>query len=265
MAPMRAAFLAVLCGTLATSLSAQTQIGGGVCNSSNLTDDYTINLTGRQVTASGAISNAYFGDGTANFDGQSTVKITLTANTNQTAGTPVTYIGTYSVQANCQGTVTITSGDTATFTLAVYNQGSAFLVDGHDATYTFSGGGSKQPDNCLLATLAGVYAFSGAGYTLSGSALTGVTNTAGLVQFDGQGNVTASLTNYTGGTPNAFNAAGSYSIASTCVGTATVTDPSGNPAVITVSLSNASGADFLMIFSGSKFLISGSGHMAFGE
>ena len=250
---------------LATAVSAQTQIGGGTCNSSNLLGNYTITLSGRQVTAAGAVTGVYLANGTLSADGQSSLTITATADGNQSGGTVYTLTGNYSVQANCQGTINITGGGLATLSLALYNQGNAFVVDGTYNGYTISGGGNKQPSNCLLATLSGVYAFSGTGYALTGGAVTGSTDATGLAQFDGQGNVTLNLTAYAGGTPAAFNATGSYSVASTCVGTATLTDNSSNQALLTVSISNVSGADFQMIFADPKFLLLGSGHLAFGS
>src|SRR5580698_10026599 len=119
--------LPVLCLSAAPAL-AQTTIGGGTCSSSSLNGTYELLLSGRQLTPSGTITRLFQGVGTASFDGLSKVVFTLTANT-----------------------VTITSGDIATFTLEAYSQISAaspagsFAVVGSDAAYAYTGTGSAQP------------------------------------------------------------------------------------------------------------------------
>jgi hypothetical protein len=69
----------------------------------------------------------------------------------------VTWSGSYSVQANCAGTVTVASGGSATFNLALYAAGGDFVLTGNDATYSYSGSGVTQPAGCSAATFAGVY------------------------------------------------------------------------------------------------------------
>ena len=132
----------------------------------------------------------------ATFDGLSTVTITLSQDTIQAVATPVTWSGTYSVQADCVAVVNITSSGGPTFNVMLYNQGKNFLLTGSDATYTYSGSGNAQPAaaTCSTSTLNGVYTFNAAGFTLASNAVSGVGNGAGLLQFDGQGNVTLNLT-----------------------------------------------------------------------
>src|SRR5271166_4231660 len=116
---------------LASPLLAQTTIGGGTCASSTLNGTYELLLSGRQVTAIGAISKVFQAVGTAAFDGLSKVTFTLTANTvsgGQAFGMPLVYSGQYSLQSNCVGSITISSGDTGTFSVEAYSQGKAFAV-----------------------------------------------------------------------------------------------------------------------------------------
>jgi hypothetical protein len=54
---------------LGAPLLAQTQIGGGTCNSSSLNGTYALSLTGRAVSATGTFTNALQGNGSATFDG----------------------------------------------------------------------------------------------------------------------------------------------------------------------------------------------------
>ena len=90
--------------------------------------------------------------GSASFDGQSKVTLNLTANRNSSTGTPLVYSGTYSVQANCLGSINITSGDTVTFTMNVFLQGRTFALIGSDATYAYNGRPHMMPVYECLAT-----------------------------------------------------------------------------------------------------------------
>ena len=160
---------------------AQTAIGGGVCNSSTLNGTYELLLSGRQVSASGAVSKVFQAVGTAAFDGYSKVTFTMTANsvgTSQSFGTPLVYSGTYSLQSNCVGSISITTGDTATFgleALSVSNTtqlASSFSLTGSDATYAYNGSGNSQPATCPT-TLSGVHEFNATGSSLSGALVVG--------------------------------------------------------------------------------------------
>jgi hypothetical protein len=170
-------------GLLAAPLLAQTQIGGGTCSSSSLNGTYAVSITGRQVSASGAFTSMLQANGTATFDGLSTVAIALTEDTNQAVATPLTWSGTYSVEANCVAIANITSGGSATLNVLIYNQGKDFTLSGSDATYSYGGDGLIQPSSatCSTATLNGVYTFDATGYALTSTSVSGVTNGAGVI------------------------------------------------------------------------------------
>lgn len=253
-----------------TPLLAQTRIGGGTCNSSSLNGTYAVSITGRQVTSAGTFMSVFQANGSANFDGQNKVTMTLTANTLQSVGTPLTWSGTYSLQANCVGTAAITSGGAATLNIGVYNQGSNFLLTGSDATYTYSGSGNGQPSTCSTSLLSGVYAFNATGFSLSGPAVNGVVDATGQAQFDGRGNVTINITSSSGGgASNALTATGTYSVSSNCLGSATVSDSKGNAYVPNLSISagnaNASTDLFTTFAQASKFVLAGGAHSIAGE
>jgi hypothetical protein len=129
---IRAAALSCFC--LAAPLMAQTQIGGGTCSSASLKGIYSVALTGRDVSSTLTFSNVLQGIGTVTFDGQSNVAFSLTNNTNQSSGKAQTWSGTYTLQANCSGTLTLTIGDTASFSLESYNGGKDYLITGLDGT-----------------------------------------------------------------------------------------------------------------------------------
>jgi hypothetical protein len=250
-------------------------IGGGTCSSANLSGVYAVSVTAREVTASGTFTGVLQSNGTAAFDGQSSVTFKLVANTGAAPATPLTWSGTYSVQANCAGVINIISGGNATWNVALYKTGTAqtaypFLLSGSDANYTYSGSGDVQPATaCSASTFSGVYTFTGTGFSLMGSAVSGVENGAGLLQFDGVSAVTANLTMWTGGTaPSTLVLTGSYSISAFCMGSATLTDASNNSYAMSFSVYNdtvANAASYAGLALGSKFLIAGNLHTAYGQ
>jgi len=195
-------------------------------------------LNGRQVAPSGTVSKVLQAVGTAAFDGLNKVTLTMTANTvgaSQSFGAPLVYSGTYSLQSNCSGSISITGGDTGTFTLEAYDQGKAFAVIGSDATYAFNGSGNIQPATCPT-TVSGIHEFSANGSTLSGTSVTGVLDVAGVLQFDGQGNVTANWTQISNLTTATVAATGTYTVNSTCLASATLTDASSNKYAVSFSI-----------------------------
>ena len=227
----------LVAGLLAAPLVAQTQIGGGTCTSSSLNGIYALSISGRQVNSSGTFVSVLQADGLATFDGLSAATITTSENTNQALGTPVNWSGTYSVQANCAAAVTITTGGSATLNVMLYNEGKDFLLIGNDATYSYTGSGvalaPAQSTGCAAATLNGVYAFNATGFTLNANSVSGAANGAGLLQFDGQGNLTANVSTTTvGATTSADTLTGSYTISSNCTGSAALTDSNSHSFVI---------------------------------
>src|SRR5262249_3084128 len=131
-------------GVLPSCILAQTQIGGGTCSSASLKGNFAVSLTGRQVSASAVYANVFQANGMVTFDGQSAVTFTLSANTIKSIATPQTWTGTYTMQANCSGAITITAGGSQSFNLLVYNdennQGANFLIASSAATYSHNGG-----------------------------------------------------------------------------------------------------------------------------
>lgn len=253
-----------------TPLSAQTtQIGGGTCTSASVSGNYAVSITGRKVTSASNFTAISYANGVANFDGLNKVTLSLVSDTFQSIGTPQTWSGTYTMQANCLGTLTISSGGSASFTLLSYNSGRDFLLVGADTNYSYNGNGSLQPAACPTATISGVYTVNLAGYPFTATAVSGLQTGGGAVQFDGKGNVTASLTLYTAGpTINPITLNGTYSI-SNCIGSGTLSDGKGNTYTIAFSVTGlASGAASSFTFSlgqNGKLILNGTARPAFGQ
>ena len=239
---------AALCffSCLASPLLAQTTIGGGSCNSATLNGSYAVTVSGRGANASGNLTNVFQAIGSASFDGLNKATFNLTADTNQADGTTLTWSGSYTIQVNCVATVTITSGGSATFNVAIYASGADFLMTGSDSTYVYSIGGNTQPSGCSASLLSGVYSITAQGYYGATSSSAGGSGAmSGLIQFDGQSNVTLNLTLSANGltsgqtqTKTGVTYTGTYSISSSCIGSATVSNSNGS-ATMTFSVYSA--------------------------
>jgi len=102
---------------LACALAAHAQTSPVTCSAATLSGTRSVVLTGRSLSSTGVFSKSYYGVGTATFDGAGKVTFNLTTDTNQAQSVAQTLSGTYNLPSNCAGTLTITSGNTASFTL----------------------------------------------------------------------------------------------------------------------------------------------------
>lgn len=245
------------------SMSAQT-IGGGSCGASNLSGTYSLILSGRAISTTGSLIGLYQGNGSAVFDGVGKVTFTGTVNTNLASGKAFSYSGSYTIPSNCAGTITLTAGSTASFTLAVWSAGSQFNITGSDATYVYSGSGTNNmPQACATATLSGPYSYTAAGSMLSGTTQSGTADEAGLLQFDGQGNVTSSYTiTAAGTTAAAVTATGTYSVTSGCLA-AKLTDSTGKTDTLSIVIEGDYGDNIDVLEASPQFVRTGAGHSAF--
>ncbi len=247
-------------------LLAQTTIGGGICSTASLNGTYSLSLTGRGVNSSGVFTKISEGVGTATFDGESKVTLSLTTNTNSSTGVSQTLSGGYTLQANCSGFVSITSGDTATFTLEAYNNPTEslsknFLLTGQDGTFAFTGSGGVLPASCSASQLSGIFAFNGTSFALNTGVMSGVGTISGLLTFNGSSGLTTTWYASTGTSTgiSTDTAGGTYSVASGCTAMATVTDSSGQAWNLTFVLTSATGNGFTITGAAPTLMFSGSG------
>jgi hypothetical protein len=250
--------LACLPGFLAVPLLAQPQIGGGNCSTATLSGSYSATLTGRSLTQGVTFLTTSEGIGSVTFDGQSKVAFTLTTSTNKSTGAQ-TLSGTYTLQANCMGVITITSGDTATLTLSAYNQGKDYLVTGQDGTLAFTGSGSVLPATCPTTLTAGSYPVNGTGFGVASSAISATYNVLGLVQLSGTNNIAMNLFVAANGSTKNISATGTYTLGTSCTATATLTDSSGNNYSLAFEFTSANGENFILGSYSPVGLFTGSG------
>lgn len=251
-------------------LLAQTTIGGGTCNSATLNGVYALTLTGRQVNSAGGFTGVFQGNGSAVFDGLSKVTIALTADTNQAVGAAQNWSGTYTVQANCGGTLTITTGGSASFNLLIFSGGSNFQVSGSDSTFTYSGSGDTQPSGCSAGSFSGTYQFNAQGFVLAGNTVAGAETSVGLLTFDGVNKITVNITTAAPGAPSTPVAlTGTYTAAASCTATATLSDGKGGNYVMSFTVFNqvktyASGV-YVALAQSSKFILQGVSRALYGQ
>jgi uncharacterized protein (TIGR03437 family) len=233
------------------------------CTAATLTGAHSIILNGRDVLSTAVLSNVNLSVGTATFDGVSGVTFKLTSNTNLLQGATPTWSGTYSLASNCVGTLNISAGDTAAFTLIPYNQGRDFTITGQDGTYALTGTGGFPPAACVTATLSGAYTFSGNGYGLSSGIITGVNSISGLLQFDGAGAVNGSWSVGSNGAAAASTVTGHYTVSSSCVASGTVTDANGLTYSLAFTVTSADAANFGVLISSPVSTFTATGHSTF--
>jgi uncharacterized protein (TIGR03437 family) len=260
-------FRFVLCSILLTPALLQGQTAGGSCSAASLSGTYSLVFSARSISAAGAFGSSLQANGLATFDGKSAVTLTGTVNTNSALGKTFSYGGSYSVSSNCQGTVTLSSGSSAVFTLIVWSGGSQFNLAGSDASSIYAASGSSAlPAACANATLSGAYAYQATGFTLTGTTQTGASNESGVFQFDGAGNVTASYTIVSpGAAPVIGTGAGTYSVTSQCLASGTFTDALGKSNAFNLVITGLYGANPDILVSNSQFVRTGTLHSLFAN
>jgi hypothetical protein len=253
------ALLACLPGLLALPLLAQPQIGGGTCSSASVNGNYSVSLTGRDVTNAVTFTNVEYSIGSVTFDGLSKVTFNLTMGSAKFPLLAQTLSGTYTMQSNCVGTVSITTGDTASFTLESYNSGKDYLMVGQDGVYSISLSGSVLPATCPTAIPAGSYSFNGNGFLLTSAQISGAFNISGLFQTSGTNSAsfTAYYTSAAGS--QALSATGTYTVGAGCTGSATMQDSTGRVYNVVFEFTSTTGENFTFISSSAGSLILATG------
>ena len=258
----KTAWLVLALPILASRAHGQS-IGGGTCSNATLSGPYAFTLTGRQVNATGTLVSATQSNGLIKLDGQGTFTLLVSTNTNQ-GPAQQNFTGTYTLGANCLGTLTTSQG--ANFTLTAYSSGGNFLISGTDGTSTLAGNGAPQPSSCSVSTLSGAYAINATGFSLSSGAITGVEDLSGLLQFDGAGNLTANINLTSGGTTVNKSGTGQYSIITSCLYTATLPGSTADKTItLRLSVMQTNGQAFDIIGAAQTVMFSGTGHLSFTD
>src|ERR1017187_10236849 len=120
-----------------------------------------------------------------------------------------------------------------------------------------------QPAACALSTLSGEWPFSANGNSLAGATNTGVVDLAGVLQFDGQGNVIANWTQASNTATANVSATGTYTVNGACLGSLNLTDTANQTYAGSVSVFGVAANNFEWIAANSQSIFTGVGRAAF--
>jgi hypothetical protein len=238
----------------AVSLPLQAQCSNATLNG---TFFYTFSGTIKSGTTNVSYSELakVTADGNGGMSGQTTTSI---------AGVIATLAvsGSYTLQANCSGTATLTTSAASTqLTIQIVNGGSLGLASvtsstsGELAEGRFFRAANATGSQCGNGTLAGAYGVLLSGGTYVSSVRTTYEN-ANQTVFDGKGGVTISGTVTTSsaiGSP--LTGTGTYSISSDCSGVAQINSPGGT---LNYLLARVEGGTILFLENDANTTISGS-------
>jgi len=157
--------------------------------------------------------------GQVTYDGKGSFTATGT-NSVDGAIAPVSFSGTYSIESNCTGSVTITSPNHATYNIVLDDMRKGYQLIETDGVYIASGFGIPQGTaTCNFSGKKLTFAAS-----LAGSAVgLGPVVSVSQVMLNGKGGLSGSATFDLAGTLESGDISGSYTANSDCTGTAQIT------------------------------------------
>lgn len=157
-----------------------------------------------------------------NFNGKGSFTGTETESDDGTIYNDVAVMGTYAISANCTGSGTIIdqNGHQSHYNFVVDPVAKHLEMVVADSGH---GTGSGEADalgtaTCSLSSVKGSYGFHGGGYIVG----TGVWQFGGQYVLDGAGGVSGTETSVVAGVPSTASVNGTYTVASGCTGTITV-------------------------------------------
>lgn len=191
--------------------------GSAACSNSTVKGAYSLLEAGTENTVDlVAVSNQFTADGNGSLSG------TQSSSNNGTIVSDVTTSGTYQVNANCTGSMTITpQGGTASDYNFVVISGAKplLLIDSDSNTNQVGYAETQGKPTCTTAGIKGTF-----GMSLNGKPLfIDETAIGGQVKLDGAGNVTGTETaSYNGTITKNAVLTGTYTINSDCTGAASL-------------------------------------------
>lgn len=201
------------------------KVGGGSCSMSIVNGTYFYVLGGSLLSNGEAAAYAELGKLVANGSGGVSGQSVASVNGQQTV---YSLSGSYSIQANCTGTITlnVNSQFTTTLTFQLVNNAQAVVLAISNSGQVITGRAYRQTagsvsNQCATGSLSGNY-----GYLLTGVATsagsTYAYSDAGQVVADGNGNLSTTSVANLGGGVSPVTAAGNYSVQTDCLGTASI-------------------------------------------
>jgi hypothetical protein len=220
----RAGFAAALTIFAIAAMPATAQV---TCANASLVGSYGVTLDGSVFPATGG-PTFQKSIGLLTSDGQGLLRATLTTSVNGTV-TPTAYTGSYSVQANCTGSMTLNGGSSGPLVLAlgIGNGGQSAVLAGALSSIALSGTMVKASTGCSAGALTAGYNWESDGEVVQAGGM--IASVSGLIdlQFDGRGGISGSLIRVQLGAPVTLSIGGSYNVNGDCTGTIHFTDSQG--------------------------------------
>lgn len=241
------------------------QIGGSSCSTSIINGTYFYVLTG--TVGSGGESVPYaelgqlFANGSGGLSGSSSANLNGQVQTNSISGT-------YAVQSNCAGSMTLTlnSQITDAISFQVTNNAQGMILSLTNAGEIVTGrayrtSAASGSPACGLGSLSGTYGYALTGYATS-SGVSYLYTESGQVIADGNGNLTVASVGNLGGAFSNINGTGSYTITSQCSGSATIYHQGSGASNYAVAIVE-DGQEALFLETDSGTTVSGAGQPQF--
>jgi hypothetical protein len=233
------AFLAMETDQNTTLVGSIQKAGSAACSKSTLKGVYAVLDAGTANTIQlDAFSNQFTADGLGNLTG------TQTSSQNGAITSSVATTGTYQINSNCTGSISITplGGAASNYNLVVITGTKPLLVIDTDANTNQVGFAEVEGRPvCTVAGIKGTF-----GIALNGTPLLiDPVAIGGQVKLDGLGNVTGSETaSYNGKITKNSPITGTYTINADCTGTASLT--AKNLPTLNLNLTVANGGNALV-------------------
>jgi len=191
----------------------------GQCSNANVTGKYGYSASGLDKSGNPISFVDYI-----KADGKGTFTGTETGSDDGTVFTNVPLTGTYSVNSDCTGSGTTKlkgQKNTYHFTLLVLSGGKSLQTLSTDAPTVQTGGAQAQGKaTCTVAGLKGTFGIESSGVFIG----VGAVALDGLFTLDGKGNVSGSESGSIAGSIfTGQSVSGTYTVASNCTGTLTLT------------------------------------------
>jgi len=244
-----------------TNVKAQSTAGETQsCTNASLVGPYGYLLQGNLIQQGGIVPYADMGsltaDGKGNFSGTGTESFAGTIE----QGTSIT--GTYIVNSDCTGSVSLAYGGqvniTFHFNLVILNNGQDIRLMQTDSGSIVSGVAHLQESNCVLESINGPYALTITGAFIDNNGNVNPYSNSGKITFNGTGSFSLSSEVSDVGTVGSLSVSGTYATHSNCTGTATYTDPNlGTTLAMNLAVVNG-GQEILFIDTDNVTIFSGT-------
>jgi len=196
---------------------------GASCSAASLKGKFGFVLTG--------LDSSFFftaSSGLLTLNGARSLTGTETTSDNGVITNSVAVTGSYAINTNCSGTLTITpsGGSAQSYAVVIDSTATRLEMIQTNAGYTVSGYALAQGTvTCTLEGVKGIYGYYGSGWQTSPSLSPFAI--AGEVSVDGLGNLKGFQTSSSGGTILSPTESGTYTVNSDCTGTTTTTNSLG--------------------------------------